>query len=204
MKPRSLRGLSTLLGRSFLPTRSSRSFTLAAVSGAGLTPMSSFSSGERAATGSFAASALAFFSVSMARLKSRGKASTNLGRLSAHLDRISAATVDLVRSRCSSMRPRSSATCSGSVTGPYSFLGSSSLVHLPTASPLGSHRYARPPDMPAAKLSPMLPSTTTRPPVMYSHPWSPVPSTTAHAPELRTANRSAAIPRAKKRPPVAP
>jgi hypothetical protein len=39
---------------------------------------------------------------------------------------------------------------------------------------------------------------------MYSQPWSPVPSTTAHAPELRTANRSAAMTRAKKRPPVAP
>ena len=28
------------------------------------------------------------------------------------------------------------------------------------------------------------------PPVMYSHAWSPAPSTTATAPELRTANRS--------------
>ena len=30
------------------------------------------------------------------------------------------------------------------------------------------------------------PSTSTRPPVMYSQPWSPTPSTTAVAPELRT------------------
>ena len=39
------------------------------------------------------------------------------------------------------------------------------------------------------------PSTTTRPPVMYSQPWSPTPSTTAWAPLLRTANRSPATPR---------
>ena len=36
-----------------------------------------------------------------------------------------------------------------------------------------------PPDMPAAKLRPVGPSTTTRPPVMYSQPWSPTASTTA-------------------------
>ena len=50
-----------------------------------------------------------------------------------------------------------------------------------------------PPDMPAAKLRPVGPSTTTRPPVMYSQPWSPTPSTTACTPELRTQNRSPAI-----------
>jgi hypothetical protein len=49
--------------------------------------------------------------------------------------------------------------------------------------------------MPAAKLRPVIPSTTTVPPVMYSQPWSPVPSTTAAAPELRTATRSPATPR---------
>ena len=37
--------------------------------------------------------------------------------------------------------------------------------------------------------------TTTMPPVMYSQPWSPTPSTTAIAPELRTAKRSPATPR---------
>jgi hypothetical protein len=37
-----------------------------------------------------------------------------------------------------------------------------------------------PPLMPAAKLRPVGPSTTTRPPVMYSQPWSPTPSTTAY------------------------
>jgi hypothetical protein len=40
--------------------------------------------------------------------------------------------------------------------------------------------------MPAAKLRPVMPSTTTVPPVMYSQPWSPTPSTTAVPPELRT------------------
>src|ERR1022692_4067241 len=39
-----------------------------------------------------------------------------------------------------------------------------------------------------------LPSTTTKPLVMYSQPWSPSPSTTAVAPELRTAKRSPAMP----------
>ena len=48
------------------------------------------------------------------------------------------------------------------------------------------------------------PSTTTRPPVMYSQPWSPTPSTTALAPELRTAKRSPARPRKNARPAVAP
>ncbi len=52
-----------------------------------------------------------------------------------------------------------------------------------------------PPDMPAAKLRPVSPMTTTTPPVMYSQPWSPVPSTTQIAPELRTAKRSPATPR---------
>src|SRR5690242_1055624 len=66
------------------------------------------------------------------------------------------------------------------------------------------HTNARPPDMPAAKLRPVGPSTTTVPPVMYSHPWSPTPSTTAAAPELRTANRSPTRPRMNSSPPVAP
>ena len=41
-----------------------------------------------------------------------------------------------------------------------------------------------PPLMPAAKLRPVGPSTTTRPPVMYSQPWSPTPSTTASTPRV--------------------
>ncbi len=61
-----------------------------------------------------------------------------------------------------------------------------------------------PPLMPAAKLRPVLPSTTTVPPVMYSQPWSPTPSTTAVAPLLRTAKRSPAMPRRNTSPPVAP
>ena len=51
-----------------------------------------------------------------------------------------------------------------------------------------------PPLMPAAKLTPVLPRITTRPPVMYSQPWSPTPSTTALAPLLRIANRSPTAP----------
>ena len=39
-----------------------------------------------------------------------------------------------------------------------------------------------------------------RPPVIYSQPWSPVPSTTATAPELRTAKRSPATPAKKASP----
>ena len=39
---------------------------------------------------------------------------------------------------------------------------------------------------------------------MYSQPWSPTPSTTASAPELRTAKRSPASPRKYARPAVAP
>ena len=58
--------------------------------------------------------------------------------------------------------------------------------------------------MPAAKLRPVGPSTTTTPPVMYSQPWSPTPSTTAVAPELRTQKRSPACPRRKISPDVAP
>ena len=58
--------------------------------------------------------------------------------------------------------------------------------------------------MPAAKLRPVGPSTTTWPPVMYSQPWSPTPSTTASAPELRTAKRSPAQPRKNALPLVAP
>src|SRR4029450_9475520 len=61
-----------------------------------------------------------------------------------------------------------------------------------------------PPDRPAAKLRPVLPSTTTVPPVMYSQQWSPAPSTTATAPELRTANRSPTEPATKTSPPVPP
>ena len=58
--------------------------------------------------------------------------------------------------------------------------------------------------MPAAKFLPVGPNTTTRPPVIYSQPWSPTPSTTAAAPELRTQNRSPATPLRKALPLVAP
>jgi hypothetical protein len=39
---------------------------------------------------------------------------------------------------------------------------------------------------------------------MYSQPWSPTPSTTASAPELRTQNRSPTTPRMNISPDVAP
>ena len=42
------------------------------------------------------------------------------------------------------------------------------------------------------------------PPVMYSHAFEPTPSTTAVAPELRTAKRSPADPAQKSAPSVAP
>ena len=61
-----------------------------------------------------------------------------------------------------------------------------------------------PPLMPAAKLRPVRPSTTTTPPVMYSQPWSPTPSTTADAPLLRTQKRSPATPWKYASPLVAP
>ena len=70
--------------------------------------------------------------------------------------------------------------------------------------PSASNTQATPPDMPAAKLRPVRPITSTRPPVMYSQPWSPTPSTTAAAPELRTPNRSPATPRMNSSPSVAP
>ena len=61
-----------------------------------------------------------------------------------------------------------------------------------------------PPVMPAPKLSPMGPRMTAVPPVMYSQPLEPQPSTTTVAPELRTAKRSPAWPAAKSLPEVAP
>ena len=68
------------------------------------------------------------------------------------------------------------------------------------SAPSGSSTQAMPPLMPAPKLLPVGPSTTTRPPVMYSQPWSPTPSTTARAPELRTAKRSPAQAAEERRP----
>ncbi len=58
--------------------------------------------------------------------------------------------------------------------------------------------------MPAPRLRPVGPRITTAPAVMYSQAWSPVPSTTASAPLLRTAKRSPTRPARKAAPPVAP
>ncbi len=46
--------------------------------------------------------------------------------------------------------------------------------------------------MPAPKLRPVVPRMITVPPVMYSQPWSPTPSTTVVAPLFLTAKRSPA------------
>ena len=61
-----------------------------------------------------------------------------------------------------------------------------------------------PPVMPAPKLAPVLPRITAVPPVIYSQPLAPQPSTTTCAPELRTAKRSPAWPAANSLPLVAP
>ncbi len=61
-----------------------------------------------------------------------------------------------------------------------------------------------PPLIPAATLRPVGPRITTRPPVMYSQAWSPVPSAIIRRPELRTANRSPTVPRRYSSPEVAP
>ena len=61
-----------------------------------------------------------------------------------------------------------------------------------------------PPVIPAPKLSPVFPSTTTVPPVMYSQPLETNPYTTVIAPEFLTANRSPACPAAYNSTEVAP
>ena len=61
-----------------------------------------------------------------------------------------------------------------------------------------------PPVIPAPKLSPEFPKITTVPPVIYSHPLDPHPSTTVKAPEFLTAKRSPACPAAYNSPEVAP
>src|SRR3546814_17502513 len=65
-----------------------------------------------------------------------------------------------------------------------------------------SYTKAMPPDMPAAKLGPTDPRMTTTPPVMYSQPLEPQPSTTAMASELRTQKRPPAWQAAKSLPEI--
>ena len=60
------------------------------------------------------------------------------------------------------------------------------IAAVPENAPSSSKTYAIPPLMPAAKFLPVEPRITIVPLVMYSQPWSPTPSTTAVAPELRT------------------
>ena len=61
-----------------------------------------------------------------------------------------------------------------------------------------------PPLIPAAKFLLVLPRITAHPPVMYSQPWSPTPSTTTVAPEFLTQKRSPATPAINALPLVAP
>ena len=58
--------------------------------------------------------------------------------------------------------------------------------------------------MPAPKFLPTGPKITARPPVMYSQPWSPIPSITTLAPLFLTQHHSAAMPLKYASPPVAP
>ena len=67
-----------------------------------------------------------------------------------------------------------------------------------------SYTNAIPPVIPAPKLSPMVPNIIILPPVIYSQPLDPQPSTTDIAPEFLTANRSPAWPAANRFPEVAP
>src|SRR6202167_1742593 len=130
-----------------------------------------------------------------------GNTLTNFLVYSSHLPRIRRETSLSVYSPC---RTISACTCLSSSWLP---IGPSSTIpglQREANEPSSSSTYATPPLMPAAKLRPVLPSTTTNPRVMYSHPWSPTPSTTACAPLLRTANRSPATPRKNASPPVAP
>ena len=109
----------------------------------------------------------------------------------------SSATSEPVSSKWRFTMPWSSSSWT-SATGPSS---TSSRL---TRNSLRSSTQATPPDMPAAKLRPILPRTATLPPVMYSHPWSPTPSVTTVAPELRTQQRSPTPPRIRISPEVAP
>ena len=58
--------------------------------------------------------------------------------------------------------------------------------------------------MPAPKFAPVSPKITVIPPVIYSQPFEPQPSTTTEAPEFRTQNLSPARPFANNFPAVAP
>lgn len=57
---------------------------------------------------------------------------------------------------------------------------------------------------PGGKVPTGRPQNNDRAAVIYSQPWSPTPSTTAVAPELRTQKRSPAMPEMKALPLVAP
>src|SRR5581483_5625134 len=146
-----------------------------------------------------------YISVS-ARVYSCGSTLTNFGSAASQSSRMARASVLPVKRRWRSINSRSNASSVRPAwrRRPLPAISSSCSIFAwsisfatrsrPTMVTLqrlrnsssGSYTKATPPLMPAAKLRPVRPSTTTVPPVMYSHPWSPVPSTTALAPELRT------------------
>mmetsp|Transcript_18872 Transcript_18872/g.47861 ORF Transcript_18872/g.47861 Transcript_18872/m.47861 type:complete len:206 (-) Transcript_18872:4316-4933(-) len=130
-----------------------------------------------------------------------GTSCQNLGRYESQDARICLALADPVFSACAEIRPL---RCAAPAAVTTFWMATISVLTLSQKSPSSSRKYPRPPVIPAATLRPTGPSDTTVPPVMYSQQWSPVPSTTASAMELRTAKRSPARPLTNRRPPVAP
>ena len=125
----------------------------------------------------------------------------NFGRYSLKLSSISLPFSEFVYVTCSLIISLSSRA---SYLFDTSSVNTIDLLVLIYKSLSSSRTYAIPPLIPAAKFFPVFPSITTLPPVMYSQPWSPTPSTTAVAPELRTQKRSPATPLIKAFPLVAP
>ncbi len=108
-----------------------------------------------------------------------------------------------VSSRCSSSSRCTSSRCSVSRSGAR--CRSPDEVARGLSRELSrSSTKAVPPDIPAPTLRPVGPRMSALPPVMYSSAWSPTPSTTAVAPELRTQKRSPTVPRRLTWPDVAP
>mmetsp|Transcript_18873 Transcript_18873/g.47877 ORF Transcript_18873/g.47877 Transcript_18873/m.47877 type:complete len:225 (-) Transcript_18873:4340-5014(-) len=150
-----------------------------------------------------AASALASASLSAsARRYSRGNTFLKCTFSLSQLIRMRRATSEPVNLRWRWIMDLSTRTSSANSTGNRSSL--TSLLHSDLNWPWLSYTYAMPPLMPAPKFLPVPPRMTATPPVMYSQAWSPTPSTTARAPELRTQKRSAAMPRKYASPLTAP
>mmetsp|Transcript_13331 Transcript_13331/g.42297 ORF Transcript_13331/g.42297 Transcript_13331/m.42297 type:complete len:369 (-) Transcript_13331:3960-5066(-) len=130
-----------------------------------------------------------------------GTSCQNFGTYSPQLSRMRCPLGEPVSATCMLM---SSLSCFCAASVPTRCIATISPLTLEGKEPSSSRKYPMPPVMPAATLRPTAPSTTTAPPVIYSQQWSPTPSTTAMASELRTANRSPARPLTNSMPPVAP